>query len=88
MSIAAFVEWTPLIELLAIIAAVLCGVFGALWFVVVGAKRCASRAVTRVAVVEEKTNGVEKALVALTRVVGESLSRLHARLDEHFKNGG
>lgn len=88
MVLAAYVEWTPLIELLAVIAIALSGVVYALWSVACGARRCAEEATESVARADEQNIGMKASIDGLRTDMKDGFARLHERLDKFKVPGG
>lgn len=78
----ALVEWTPLIELLAVCAVILMAIIGAVWFVANGAKRCATDAMAEAGRVAEENKGIKESVTTLTKAVTDGFRDTHERLDK------
>jgi hypothetical protein len=76
------VEWTPLIELLAVIVVALGGVIFTVWTVACGAKRCASKAIEEVARADEQSQNMKETIDGFRIDMRDGFDRVHERLDK------
>jgi hypothetical protein len=80
--IAAAVEWTPLIELLAVIIAAFGGIIWAIWSVASGAKRCATAAGQKAERADAVVQGLHKEVKGSRADMIEGFKHVNDRLDK------